>query len=160
MKKILISSILILFIAIYLIYNSLSTSLYDVMNNEIEMNDVKEIEAEVDFTVLSSKKFRIDKISDRDQLINLFKTIKIRPVDIDVISGHPKLILAYNLYFYDHNNRVLSFIRINYKDYILFDKGQYYKITNQSPFEEIYKIIILSQNINDVDDFYFEIITE
>jgi len=156
-KKLIISTILIIAIGIlYFAYTTSQKPLYDVLAQKSDLNSITNIESTIYFNIYDPITLSIDKEDSITQMMSIFKEMRVKKVDVDNVTSVAEYFHAYHFQVKDEADDLLISFRLDSSGYITFDNGDRYKILSKYNFEKFYEIIILSQDQEDVDEFYYE----
>lgn len=159
MKKLRIPIILVIALGILYLVNQTSKELfYDVLAQSSDFNGVEKIEATVYFNIYNPKTFNVGNEDAIHQIQSIFKEMTVKKVAEYDVSYTSKYIHAYNFHMMDESNALITSFRLDASGHITFDNGDRYKIINKYDFDKFYEIIILSQNQDRIDKFYYYIL--
>lgn len=87
-----------------------------------------------------------------------FKEMTVKKVAKYDVSYASEYFHAYDFHMIDESNALITSFRLDASGHITFDNGDRYKIINKYDFDKFYEIIILSQNQDRIDKFYYYIL--
>ena len=157
-KKYLLYIILLLLIVITVLY-FYPMSMRKIMQSNEELFVPQSIKADVYFPhLLSTKEFYVNDDNLVSELYQLVGDIKVRRIIIKPDSYIPKLMNTYWLSIQSKEEKILR-IFITNENYIQIN-DKTYKIVGKVDLRRIYELVLLDQDKDSLDEYYFNILKD
>ncbi|SKC65974.1 hypothetical protein [Maledivibacter halophilus] len=116
------------------------------------------VDLKVNFSSFLSKDFKMDDTNLVNELYSYIENLKVRRVMIPPNSYYIQTPGWYLIRIQSKEGKYLIIVIYN-SDYISIN-GKTYKLTDKMDLKKIYKLILLDQDKEDIDEYYFNIIEE
>lgn len=156
-KTYLICTILLLLIA-FAVYYFYPMTFSQIIKSYVGVFTPNEIDASVYFSALSSKDFKMKDNNLINELFMFLENIKVRKIIMNPSFYSPKLMNTYMLTIHSQEGKYL-WIYIMDDKYIRIE-GEVYRIVDEVDLSKIYELILLDQDEDSINEFYFNLLEE
>lgn len=160
MKKVsILAMVLIISVWVILSLNTLSQkSFNDAILHQTKLDGVTSIEATIYFNFYNFKTFRVENSDDKAQLLDYLNAFRLKKVNNDVVAYTSDQIHAIGLSIKQHSGTSDINFRIDASGGITLDNGDRFKVTEPLDIMKIYEIVLMAQDPNQTDKFYYYLI--
>ncbi|QZY57061.1 hypothetical protein [Crassaminicella profunda] len=158
MKKRYLTYAVLLLLIVFTIYYFYPMSISEITESYTGFFTPDEIKVSVHFSYLSRKDFKMNDEKLIDELFVLLESIKVRRVLVNPTCYSPKLMNTYWIMIHSMEGKYL-WLYIKDKNYISIN-GETYKILGKVDLRRIYELVLLDQDKDSINEFYFNLIEQ
>lgn len=159
MKKRYLTYAILLLLIVFAVYYFYPMSISEIAKPYTGVFTPYKIDAHVYFPhLLSTKEFEVNDEKLVYELFIFLENIKVRRIITNPTSYSPKLMNTYKLSIHSKEGKYLWLFIMN-KNYIQINR-ETYKILGKVDLSRIYELVLLDQDKDSIDEYYFNLLQE